>query len=120
MLLKTLKNANLALAFFFELAALAAFIYWAFVIGPTLLAKIGLAVGMLVVVAVIWALFGAPTAKRRLHGLWLLLLRVIVFGSAAVFLYVAGQHILGIVFALVFLLNCALAAIWDQESVSTI
>lgn len=119
MFLKTLKNVNLALAFGMELAALVALVYWAFAVGPTMLAKIGLAVGALVVVAVIWSLFGAPRSKRRLHGLWLLLLRVIVFGSAAVFLYIAGQPVLGIIFAVVFLLNCALATVWGQESVST-
>jgi hypothetical protein len=43
-----------------------------------------------------------------------LLLEVIFFGSAAVALYAAGQHVLGVAFALVFVLNTVLVSLLGQ------
>jgi len=58
MFLTVLKNANLALAFFLELAVLAALGYWGFSTGQGTLARIGLGIGIPAVAVVVWALFG--------------------------------------------------------------
>ena len=52
-----LKYANLALAFFLELCALAALGYWGFVTGEGLPARIGLGVGAPLLAAVLWGAF---------------------------------------------------------------
>ncbi|MDQ2904863.1 MAG: YrdB family protein [Chloroflexota bacterium] len=108
MALTILKNVNLTLSFLLELCVLVALGYWGFQIGQGTITKIGLGIGAPVLAVVVWALFGAPRSARRLQGPWLLLLRVVFFGSAAVALFSAGQQVLGIAFALVFALNCAL------------
>ncbi len=105
MILTTLKNANLALAFFLELGVLAALGYWGFYTGQGTLAKIGLGIGAPAVAVVVWGLFGAPRSAWRLRGLRFLILRVVFFGSAAVALFAASQGVLGVVFALVFVVN---------------
>jgi hypothetical protein len=106
--LTVLKNANLALAFFLELAVLAALGYFGFSTGQGALTKIGLGIGLPAVAVVVWALFGAPQAMWRLQDPWFLILQVAFFGSAVVALFAASQRVLGVVFALVFVVNLAL------------
>ena len=114
MVLAVLKNANAALAFFLELGVLAALGYWGFQTGQGTIARIGLGIGAPAVAVVIWALFGALNSARRLQGSWLLMLRVVFFGSAAVALFTAGQRVLGVVFGLVFVVNLVLIYAWGQ------
>jgi hypothetical protein len=114
MVLTVLKNANLALAFFLELGVLAALGYWGFQTGQGTIAKIGLGIGAPAVAVVVWALFGAPKSMWHLQGPWFLMLRVVFFGSAAVALFIAGQRVLGVAFALVFVVNLVLIYAWAQ------
>jgi hypothetical protein len=114
MVLTALKNANLALAFFLELAVLAALGYWGFHTGQGILARIGLGIGIPVGAVIVWALFGAPQAIWHLQGFWFLLLQVVFFGSGAVALMAASQRTLGIVFALICVVNLALIYAWAQ------
>jgi len=114
MLLTIIKNANLALAFFLELGVLVALGYWGFQAGQTTIARIGLGIGAPVVAIVVWGLFGAPKAVWHLNGTARLILQVVFFGSAAVALFVSGQRVLGVAFALVFVLNSILAYVWAQ------
>jgi hypothetical protein len=109
------KNLNLALALLLEVGALAAFCYSGFTIEGNLLLKLMLGIGLPVLAIVVWALWGAPRSKRRLKGFPFLLLQIIFFGSAAVMLYIAGQYILGLVFAVLFILNTILAYAWGQK-----
>ena len=114
MALTIIKNANLALAFFLELGVLAALGYWGFQTGQGTVAKIGLGIGAPVLAIVVWWLFGAPQAMWHLNGVFRLLLEVIFFGSAAVALYAAGQHVMGVAFALLFVLNTMLLSLLGQ------
>jgi hypothetical protein len=114
MFLTSIKNANLALAFLLELCVLAALVFWGFSTGSGTLAKIALGIGVPVLAIIIWALFGAPRGPWHLNGIWYLLLKIVFFGSAAVALYAAGQHVLGVVFALVFVMNTTLLYVWGQ------
>jgi uncharacterized protein DUF2568 len=50
----------------------------------------------------------------HLDGIFRVVLEVIFFGSAAVALFVAGQHVLGVAFALIFVLNTVLASALGQ------
>ena len=114
MFLTAFKNANLALAFFLELGVLVALGYWGFQMGQGTIAKIGLGIGAPLMAVVVWGLFGAPNAVWHLNGPWRLILEVVFFGSAAVALFVSGQRVLGVPFALVFVLNHALIYAWAQ------
>ena len=109
MVLTIIKNANLTLAFFLELGVLAALGYWGYQTGQGTIARIALGIGAPVVAIVVWGLFGSPQAVWQLNGVSHLLLEVVFFGSAAVALFAAGQQVLGVAFALVFVLNTVLA-----------
>jgi hypothetical protein len=114
MFLTLLKNANLALAFLLELGVLAALGFWGFYTGSGVLAKIALGIGLPALAIVVWGLFGSPRARWHLNGAWRLMLQIVFFGSAAVALFVAGQPALGVVFALLFVINTTLVYVWAQ------
>lgn len=108
------KNTNLALAFVLELCMLAAFCYWGFVAGQGTLQKLALGLGTPLVVAVIWGLFAAPRAKRRLTGARLFALKALLFGLAGVALWAAGLPALAVAFIVVVALNGILLYVWRQ------
>lgn len=99
--------ANLALAFVLELCALAALGLWGFSVGGGPVIKTVLGLGAPLLAAVLWGLFAAPRAlvSAPLVGG---AVKVIVFGSAAVALYVTGHHTLAIVLALTVVANTVL------------
>ena len=109
-----IKNANLALTFFLELGVLVALGYWGFQTGQGTGAKFALGLGAPAAAIVAWALFGAPTARWHLKGIWRVLLQIIFFGSAALALAVAVSPALGITWALICIVNIALNYAWKQ------
>lgn len=100
--------ASLTLQFLLELAALAAYGYWGATTGSSPVAHVALAIAAPLAAAVAWGLFGSPRAPFHLTGAWRILLEVVFFGLAAVALIVSGQHVLGIVLAVVVAANVAL------------
>ena len=117
--MNALKTANLALAFLLELCALAAFAWWGYQTGQGTLAKIALAVGAPLVVAVFWGLFVAPRAVFTLPPLWRSTLAMIVFGAAAIALFATGQTALAWIFLAVAVLNRMLLVAWKQQAPAT-
>jgi hypothetical protein len=121
-MLAVLKGLNLGAAFLLELAALAALGYWGAQAGGGAPGKIALAVGAPLLAAVVWGLFLAPRAVLqappgggpRLSLPWRLLMKIGVFGTAAVALYAAGQPELAAVFAAAVAVNLILAQVWRQ------
>src|SRR5256885_12147914 len=114
MLLTTLKNTNLGLAFLLELCALVAFGYWGFAVGPNMIVKIVLAIVIPVLAIVWWGMFGAPTSAWQLKGIWYWIMKFVFFALAIGSLFAAGQRSWGIAFLTVFLLNNVLLLIWKQ------
>jgi hypothetical protein len=117
--MNALKMANLALAFLLELCALAAFAWWGYQTGQGTLAKISLAVGAPLVVAVFWGLFVAPRAVYTPPPLWRSLLALVVFGVAAGALIATGQTALGVIFLVAVILNRILILAWKQQAPAT-
>jgi hypothetical protein len=112
--LELIKGANLTLRFLLELCALGALGYWGFKTGNTTIAKIALGVGAPLVAAVVWAVFVSPQASVQLPGLVVLVLQVLVLGSAAAALVVTGHRALALVFVVVVVLNALLMYVWGQ------
>src|SRR5258708_364251 len=110
-----LKGINLAIAFLLELCALAALAYWGFQVGNGIL-KVVLGIGAPLLAAIIWGRFMAPASKTRFHGNAYLLLKVAIFGIAAVALAIAGQGTLRILFAVASIVNHVLLVVWHQET----
>jgi hypothetical protein len=112
--MEVIKTSNVALRFLLELGTLAALGYWGFQAGKGLLAKVGLGIGVPVLAVVVWGALGAPGSPWQLHDPWHLVLEAILFGGAALALFVAGQRVPGVAFALVFVLNRVLMYTWGQ------
>ncbi|HEX5401263.1 MAG TPA: YrdB family protein [Pseudonocardiaceae bacterium] len=101
------RLGNLGLAFTLELAAIVALGYWGFHAADSTGGKFLLGIGTPVVAIVLWALFAAPKASVSspvLH--WITV--VLVFGGAAIGLWVSGQHLLGVLLPVVFVTNLAI------------
>jgi Na+-translocating ferredoxin:NAD+ oxidoreductase RnfD subunit len=109
-----LKSINLALAFLLELALLAAFAYWGFQSGNSTLVKILLGIGLPLLVALIWGALMAPNSPRRLQGGAYLALKALLFGLGVAALMSAGRTMLGVLFAVVVVINTILLYVWQQ------
>jgi len=113
-MLELIKGANLALRFLLELCALGALGYWGFKTGHTTIAKIALGVGAPLVAAVVWAVFVSPQASVQLPGVVVLVLQVLVFGSAAAALVATDHRTLALVFVVTVVINALLMYVWGQ------
>jgi hypothetical protein len=112
--MEIIKSLNIGLAFLLELAMLIAFGYWGFQTGDSTLVKILLGIGVPVVVIVIWGMYLAPRSTRRLRDPWLSLLKLVLFGAAALALVAANQPTWGLILAIIALVNILLAWVWKQ------
>ncbi|HEX5808541.1 MAG TPA: YrdB family protein, partial [Anaerolineales bacterium] len=88
--------------------------YWGFKAGPGSIFKIVFGMGLPLLVAVIWGMFGAPKSAYHLQGLPLFALEVLVFGSGVLALFLTNNNSLAWVFAFVILLNRSLMLVWSQ------
>lgn len=111
---------NLAVRFLIELCALAALCYWGFASGDSTLADLALGLGAPALAVLAW---GALVAPKRMVTNAPLALRmaaeVAVIGAAAVGLYAAGSHALGIALAVVWAANKAILSIWGDQATSS-
>jgi Protein of unknown function (DUF2568) len=112
--LELIKGANLALRFLLELCALVALGYWGFKTGSGEPAKIALGIGAPLVAAVVWGVFVAPRAPVEPPGVLVLLLQVLVFGSAAASLAATGHRTLALAFGVIVIINAILMHVWAQ------
>lgn len=110
-----LKTLNLAFAFILELCLLAALGYWGWQTGGTLLVRLALGVGAPLLLAIVWGIFAAPTAQRRLKQPWLTALKLLLFGVGTIALVIVGQAVAAAVFFVLFLVNSFLAWVWHQD-----
>lgn len=107
---RPLHVANEGLAFLLELIFLGALAWWGAKAGTSLATSVLLGVGTPLAAALVWGLFASPRARVRLPMTGVLAVKVLAFAAGAAALYAVGQHVLAICFAVVALLNTALAA----------
>ena len=108
-----MKPLNLALKFLLELAALATFGIWGASIASGVAAVV-LAVGLPVLVAVLWGTLAAPKARRRLPLRLRAPFELGVFALAALGLWQAASLAWGAAFAAIAGVNAALLTVFDQ------
>jgi hypothetical protein len=106
---------NEGLAFLLEVLALGGLAWWGADTGRGLAAKILLGAGAPVLAAVAWGLFAAPRARFQVPLAAVLAVKVIVFGLAAVAVAAIGRPGSAIAFAVVVVINTALATI-DRDA----
>jgi hypothetical protein len=109
-----LKAINTGLSFLLELAMLLAFGYWGFYGDKSIALKWILGIGLPLIIAVIWGMFFAPNAAKRLNGTNGTLLSLLLFLLSAVALFYAQHSTLAIVFALTAIANRVLILVWKQ------
>jgi hypothetical protein len=102
--------ANEGLALLVELAALGALAWWGARTGSSLIARVLMGVGAPLGAAAVWSAFAAPKAWIRLPMAGLIAVKALVFAAATAAIYAAGRHGPAIGFALVALVNTAIAA----------
>jgi hypothetical protein len=112
--LEALKGLNSAVRFLLELCVLAAVGYWGFKTGSGWYLKVLLGIGAPLLIAVIWGIFGAPKANMQFHGLMLLALEVLVFGSGVAALFATKNYSLAWSFAVIVIVNRILMFVWGQ------
>lgn len=95
----------MALAFFIELAMLAAFGWWGFQQGGNSLVKYALAASLVLLASVLWGIFAAPKSSRRLPFIPRLVFQLCMFFTAAFLLYQTGQTGLAVWLAALALVN---------------
>lgn len=113
MAIGVLQTANLAARFTLELAALGSLSYWGFntQIGGLPRALLGVAAPL--VAALVWGLFASPQAQFT-SGSSKVIVQILVFGSAAVALAVAGRTAWSAAFVAAAVANAALMMRWHQ------
>jgi uncharacterized protein DUF2568 len=108
-----LKSANLAVKFLLELAAIAALAYWGARTGHGAWA-VAAAIAAPLAAVLVWGLFAAPRARRRLPVPARAPLELAVFGLAAAGLAAAGAVTLAIIFGAVVIVNAVLLTVFRQ------
>jgi hypothetical protein len=106
---KPVHLVNEALAFLLELAAFGAMAWWGFRTGGNVALHLLLGIGTPALAVVLWSLVAAPKARFKVPLPVVLLVKAVVFAGAALCLYGVGHHALALVFAVVALVNTALA-----------
>lgn len=107
--------ANLGIRFLLELAMLVALGWVGGEIGSSWVVSVPLAIAFPLLAAVVWGMFIAPKAPRRLADPAKLLVELVLFSSAVVGLAVVGHPVLAAVFAVVLAVNIAVLRLAHAE-----
>ena len=111
MIPRPLHAVNEALAFLLELVAFGLMAWWGFTTGSGLAVHLLLGIGTPALAMVLWGLVAAPKARFRVPLPGVLLLKAAVFGGAAVCLAALGHTGWALAFAVVALVNTAVATV---------
>jgi len=111
-----LRVGNLALRFILELAALAAFAYWGATTATAGVTRIGLAIALPSLLAVVWGLFISPKARIPTGAFGRAFLGLIVFLVAAAALWCRDRTALAMIYGSLAVISSMLILVWPQEA----
>ncbi|MBV7506291.1 YrdB family protein [Bacillus sp. sid0103] len=109
-----LKLINIGVRFLLEIFVLIILGYWGFKFSQGTILKFIVGIGLPLLIAVIWGLFGAPKATYLLSGFPFLLLEIVVFGLPVIALLSLEEQALAFIYGLITVINLVLMKIWDQ------
>lgn len=107
-----LKNLNLALRFLLELGSLISVGCWGYIQGSGKLHKIIFMILPMLVVALVWGVFGSPKAPFRLSTMMRTALLFVIYLLAILALVDTGKTTLAIIFTVAIIVNSVLMGIW--------
>ena len=111
--MELLKSGNVLLRFLLELCVLAALAFWGATTRLRLPARIAIAIGLPLIVAVVWALVVSPGARIDLGPLRLVV-ELAVFAAGVAALLARGRILPAVLLAILYLINKVLMTVWDQ------
>ena len=110
-----LRAGNLALRFFLELGALAAVAYWGATTATGRVSRIGLAIALPSLVAVVWALFISPKARIPTGPFGRAFLGLVIFLIAAAVLWSRDRTVLATIYGSLAVISSVLILVWPQQ-----
>lgn len=111
--LDTLKNANLALRFLLELAALSALAVWGWTASSQWWLRSALAIAAPALAAAAWGLFVSPKARVTTHWAIRAAVEAAVFAAAAAALLAGGWTKLGLAFIALAVISRSIKTLFD-------
>jgi hypothetical protein len=112
---RSMRTLNLVFRFILELVVLAALFLWGLSVSDQLIVDLALALGAPAIVIVVWGLFVAPRASRRLPDPRRLAVEIVIFGAGVFAFLAAGQALLAILLAAAAAINLGLMSVWGQR-----
>jgi hypothetical protein len=112
----SMRTLNLVFRFVLELVVLVALFLWGVSVSDQFIVQLVLAIGAPLLVIVVWGLFVAPRASRRLPDPQRLAVEVVVFGAGVLAFLAAGQTLLAVLLAAAAALSLWLMFDWGQRS----
>ena len=103
------KYANIALSFLLEIVSVVVIGYWGFTLEVSKVACSIAGLGLPLIFILIWGRFCAPASPHRLSGLWLLCLKLLMFGLTALSLFLSNGLVLAILFFVLVILNIGMS-----------
>jgi hypothetical protein len=113
--MNVLRVGNLALRFLLELSALAGVAYWGGTTATGRVSRIGLAIALPSIVAVVWALFISPKARIPTGAFGRAFLVLIVFLLAAAAFWSRDRTALAMIYGSLALISSVLILVWPQQ-----
>ena len=104
-----IKYGNFGLSFLLEVMAVVVIGYWGFSLEVSKVASFMSGMGVPLVFILIWGRFCAPASPHRLSGLWLICLKLLMFGLAALSLFLTNCLLLAILFFILVILNIGIS-----------
>ncbi len=111
----SMRSLNLAFRFILEMLVLLALFLWGKSMSDTLLIQLLLGVAAPAVVMLVWGLFVAPKASRRLEDPVRLVFEVVIFTLAALAFGLAVSWIVALMFGAAVLISLALMFYFGQR-----
>ena len=112
---KSMKSLNLAFRFVLELLALVALFLFGWSLSDSLWVQLILGLGLPAIVMVVWGLFVAPKASRRLDDPARLAVEAVIWFAGMLAFGFVVSWILAVLFGLAVLISLALMFYWGQR-----
>jgi hypothetical protein len=113
---RSMRKINLGFRFILEMVALVALFLFGISLSDQLLIQILLGLGVPLLAVMVWGLFVAPKAKRRLPDPARLTVELSVFGAGVLAFVLTGSFFLGMLLGTAVIINVVLMFYWDQRA----